>query len=152
MGGVPPGHEIRRSSCSKMSAWLVYSGRSIVRYGTSSLLNYVNVTASGSLEEFIGLEGCRSPCRKCKCSSDENMQESITQLPGGSYEIRLPWKRPPDDDLPDNHGYAVKRQVSLENQFRDRSDEWEINYCQQMREQLDMHGVSRYVPEEQITT
>ena len=38
--------------------------------------------------------------------------------------------------------------MSLENQFRDRPNEWEI-YCQQRREQLE-RGVSRHVPEEEL--
>ena len=38
--------------------------------------------------------------------------------------------------------------MSLENQFRDRPDEWEI-YCQQMREQLE-RGVFRHVLEEEL--
>lgn len=44
------------------------------------------------------------------------MQKSVTQLPDGSYEVRLSWKRSPKE-LPDNYDYAVKRQKSLENQF-----------------------------------
>lgn len=60
---------------------------------------------------------------------------------------RLPWKRSPEE-LPDNYDYAVKRQKSLENQFRDRPNEWEV-YCQQMRDQLE-RGVSWQVTQDEL--
>ncbi|XP_072178154.1 uncharacterized protein [Diadema setosum] len=75
------------------------------------------------------------------------MQESVKQRSDGSYEVGLPWKRPPDG-LPDNYDYAVKRQKSLENQFRNRPEEWEV-YCRQMRDQL-ARGVSRLVTQEEL--
>ncbi|XP_011670916.2 uncharacterized protein LOC100893156 [Strongylocentrotus purpuratus] len=129
--------------------WFVQGGPAA---NAAPLLNYVSVAASGSLEEFIGLETAGLEPRKCKCFSDdeketESMQKSVTQLPDGSYEVRLPWKRSPEE-LPDNYDYAVKRQKSLENQFRDRPNEWEV-YCRQMRDQLE-RGVSRQVTQDEL--
>nr|XP_054775061.1 uncharacterized protein LOC129283252 [Lytechinus pictus] len=128
--------------------WFIQGGPS----NTAPLLNYVNVVASGSLEEFIGLETAGLEPRKCKCISDEkgateSMMKSVNQLPDGSYEIRLPWKRSPEG-LPDNYEYAVKRQKSLENQFRNRPKEWEV-YCRQMKDQLE-RGVSRLVTQDEL--
>ncbi|XP_063962448.1 uncharacterized protein LOC135155912 [Lytechinus pictus] len=131
--------------------WFVQGGRST---SSTSLLNYINVSAIGPLEEFIGLETVGLEPKKCKCSSDvldkeatEAMQRSVTQLSDGSYEVRLPWRKSPDD-LPDNYNYAVKRLRSLENQFKNRHEDWDI-YCRQMRDQLK-RGVSRHVSEEEL--
>ena len=94
--------------------WFIQGGRSA---SSASLLNYVNVPAIGPIEEFIGLETVGLEPNRCKCSSNllnkgatEAMQQSVTQLPDGSYEIQLPWKKSPDD-LPDNYIYAVKRLI-----------------------------------------
>ncbi|PIK54720.1 hypothetical protein BSL78_08366 [Apostichopus japonicus] len=131
--------------------WFIQGGRSA---GSATLSNYVNVSAIGPIEEFIGLETVGLEPKKCKCSSDllnkgatEAMQQSVSQLSDGSYEIQLPWKKSPDD-LPDNYDYAVKRLRSLENQFKNREVEWET-YCKQMRDQLN-RGVSRYVTEREL--
>ena len=131
--------------------WFIQGGRSPC---STQMSNYINVSAIGPLEEFIGLETVGLQPRKCKCSSEisdrgatEAMQQSVRQQPDGSYEVQLPWKRSPED-LPDNYAYAVKRLKSLENQFKDRPKEWEV-YCKQMRDQLD-RGVSRRVTEKEI--
>ena len=97
--------------------WFIQGGRSA---SSTCLLNYVNVSAIGPIEEFIGLESVGLEPRRCKCSIDllnegatKAMEQSVTQLPDGSYEIQLPWKKSPED-LPDNYVFAVKRQKSLE--------------------------------------
>ena len=97
--------------------WFIQGGRSA---SSTCLLNYVNVSAIGPIEEFIGLESVGLEPRRCKCSTDllnegatKAMEQSVTQLPDGSYEIQLPWKKSPED-LPDNYVFAVKRQKSLE--------------------------------------
>ncbi|XP_071799964.1 uncharacterized protein [Asterias amurensis] len=112
------------------------------------------IQAIGPIEEFIGLESVGLEPRRCKCSTDllnecatKAMEQSVTQLPDGSYEIQLPWKKSPKD-LPDNYVFAVKRQKSLENQFRNRPKEWET-YCKQMTEQLQ-RGVSRKFSKEEL--
>ena len=131
--------------------WYIQGGRSC---GTTPLLNYLNVSAIGPVEEFIGLETMGLEPKRCKCSSDlldrnatDIMQQSMSQLPNGAYEVALPWKRSPED-LPDNYEYAVKRQKHLEKQFAKRPDEWEM-YCKQMRDQLK-RGVSRHVTDEEL--
>ena len=130
--------------------WFIQGGQAA---NSTPFINYINVTASGSLEEFLGLETAGLEPIRCKCLSDEektatdSMHKSVTQLPDGSYEVHLPWKQSPDG-LPDNYDYAVKRQKSLENQFRHRPEEWEV-YCQQMRDQL-ARGVSRHVTQEEL--
>ncbi|XP_022111565.1 uncharacterized protein LOC110990769 [Acanthaster planci] len=131
--------------------WFIQGGRSA---SSAMLVNYVNVSATGPLEEFLALEAAGLEPKRCRCSADlidknatEAMQQSVFQLPDGSYENRLPWKKPPDD-LPNNYDYAVKRLKSLENQFRNRPEEW-ATYCQQMRDQLK-RGVSRRITEEEL--
>ncbi|XP_071950886.1 uncharacterized protein [Antedon mediterranea] len=127
--------------------WFIQGGQ----LTTSALFNYVNVSAVGPMEDFLGIETMGLEPKKCKCSehltnrkATEAIDQSVKQLPNGTYEIRLPWKRAPND-LPDNYGYAVKRLKSLEKQFENRSIEWEV-YCEQMRDQLK-RGVSRRVTE-----
>ncbi|KAJ8032361.1 hypothetical protein HOLleu_25872 [Holothuria leucospilota] len=131
--------------------WFVQGGKTM---SLSSHANFVNVTASGPLEEFIGLDTVGLEPKRCKCSSDflnktatELMQKSVTQLPDGSYEIQLPWKKSPND-LPDNFSQAVKRLNSLEKQFQKRPKEWDT-YCRQMEDQLE-RGVSRRVSEAEL--
>ena len=131
--------------------WFIQGGKSA---GSTSLLNYVNVSAIGSLEEYIGLETAGLEPRRCQCTADlqeksatVTMEESVTRLADGSYQIGLPWKRSPDD-LPDNFQYAVKRQMCLEKQFAEKPEDWET-YCQQMRDQLN-RGVSRHVTTEEL--
>lgn len=131
--------------------WYIQGGRSP---SSTPLVNYLNVSAIGPLEEFIGLETAGLEPKRCKCTSDfldkgaiEAMEESVTQRQDGSYEIRLPWKRSPEE-LPDNYCYAVKRLNGLERQFKDRPDDWGV-YCKQMDDQL-RRGVSRHVTEEEL--
>ncbi|XP_072170561.1 uncharacterized protein [Diadema setosum] len=131
--------------------WFIQGGRS---GGPTALLNYVNVSAIGPLEEFLGLETAALQPRRCKCSTEilnrgatETMEQSVSQRQDGSYKVRLPWKNSPDS-LPDNYDYAVKRLHGLESQFRDRPEEWDV-YCKQMRD-LQHRGVSRRVSDAEI--
>ena len=131
--------------------WFIQGGRSP---SSTPLVNYVNVSAIGPLEEFIGLETAGLEPKKCKCTSEfldrgaiEAMEQSVTQREDGSYEIQLPWKKSPEE-LPDNYSFAVKRLNGLERQFRDRPDEWRV-YCKQMEDQL-CRGVSRHVTEDEL--
>ncbi|XP_071509981.1 uncharacterized protein [Diadema antillarum] len=131
--------------------WFIQGGRS---GGPTALLNYVNVSAIGPLEEFLGLETVALQPRRCKCSTEilnrgatKTMEQSVSQRQDGSYEVRLPWKKSPDS-LPDNYNYAVKRLHGLESQFRDRPEEWDV-YCKQMRD-LQHRGVSRRVSDTEI--
>nr|XP_054771582.1 uncharacterized protein LOC129279496 [Lytechinus pictus] len=131
--------------------WYIQGGRFA---GANPLLNYLNISATGPVEEFMGLETVGLEPRRCHCadevlnkSATESMQKSVTQLPDGSYQIDLPWKKQPDD-LPDNYLYAVKRLRSLEHQFANRQEEWEV-YCKQMKDQ-QMRGVSRHISKAQL--
>ncbi|XP_071948926.1 uncharacterized protein [Antedon mediterranea] len=130
--------------------WFIQGGQ----LTTSALFNYVNVSAVGPMEDFLGIETMGLEPKKSKCSehltnrkATEAIDQSVKQLPNGTYEIRLPWKRAPND-LPDNYGYAVKRLKSIEKQFENRSIEWEV-YCEQMKDQLK-RGVSRRVTEAEL--
>eukprot|EP00057_Strongylocentrotus_purpuratus_P005403 XP_003730892.1 PREDICTED: uncharacterized protein LOC100888831 [Strongylocentrotus purpuratus] len=131
--------------------WFIQGGHSS---STSRLSNYVNVSAIGPIEEFIGLETMGLEPKRCRCSSDlldrnatEIMQQSMSQLPDGAYEVALPWRKSPEN-IPDNYEYAVKRQKHLEKQFANKPEKWEV-YCKQMRDQLK-RGVSRQVTEEEL--
>ena len=131
--------------------WFIQGGRFP---GRNPILNYLNIAATGPLEELIGLETAGLEPRRCHCSEEalnksatELMQKSVIQLPEGEYQVALPWKKAPDD-LPDNYTYAVKRLKSLEHQFANRPEEWEI-YCRQMRDQVK-RGVSRHVSKAEL--
>lgn len=73
--------------------WFVQGGRAV---STVSLHNYLNISAVGSLEEYIGVETVGLEPRRCKCATymldrggNEAMLESIIQLPDDSYKIKL---------------------------------------------------------------
>ena len=131
--------------------WFIQGGRAT---NHTSSVNYVNVSAIGPVEDFLGLENAGLEPKRCKCASEsldrgaiKLMEESVVQHQDGSYEIQLPWKKSPEE-LPDNYHYAVRRLEGLERQFKDRPDEWKI-YCQQMEDQLS-RGVSRLVSTEEL--
>jgi len=92
--------------------------------------------------------------KRCKCNVDsqnkiatKSMQQSITRLDDGTYQIGLPWAKPPEG-LHNNYDYAVKRLQNLEEQFRKKPHEWDV-YCRQMQDQVERR-VARLVPQAEM--
>ncbi|XP_064643562.1 uncharacterized protein LOC135497661 [Lineus longissimus] len=135
--------------------WYVQGGSSPAgEIRTNAVTNFTLVTATSEIEDFLGIEHLGIAPKRCKCAVDEEnrvatekMQRSLTVLDNGTYQISLPWKRPPSD-LPNNYEYAVKRLQNLEKQFRKKPNEWDT-YCKQMDDQLT-RGVARFVPQSEM--
>ena len=71
------------------------------------------------------------------------MQQSITRLDDGTYQIGLPRVKSPEG-LSNNYDCAVRRLRNLEEQFKKKPHEWHI-YCRQMEDQV-YRRVVRFVP------
>ena len=117
-------------------------------------VNILSVAPSSELEQFLGLENEPFASKHCRCAinqenkvATETMKDSILQLNDGTYQVALPWRKPPSA-LPNNFNYAKRRLQNLEKQFQNRPHEWEI-YTKQMEDQLK-RGVSRVVPDSEL--
>ena len=129
--------------------WYIQGGSSQENLRINTALNFVQVSAAGELEDFLGIEKVGLEPKRCKCDLErenkratETMRQSLSKLEDGGYQISLPWKRPPTE-LPNNYDHALKRFSNLERQFQNKPKEWEI-YCKQMEDQLK-RGVAREV-------
>jgi hypothetical protein len=115
--------------------WYVQGGYGSENVLTNAVTNFTLVFATSELEDFLGIEKLGIEPKHCKCAkaATETMQQSLTMLESGAYQINLPWKKPPAE-LPNNYEYAAKRLINLEKQLRNKPHQWEVN-CKQMDDQ-----------------
>ena len=106
--------------------WYVQGGCNTDRPRCNALVNFTQVSALSEIEDFVGIERMGLEPKRCRCATEDqdkvatdSMQQSVTQLDDGTYQIGLPWKKSPQE-LPDNYTYAVNRFLNLEKQFKNK--------------------------------
>ncbi|XP_014675991.1 PREDICTED: uncharacterized protein LOC106815968 [Priapulus caudatus] len=134
--------------------WYVQGGHSSSEVLCNATVHFTQVTAISEIEDFLGIDRVGIEPRRCKCTmedqdkiANDSMQQSVTRLEDGTYQISLPWRKSPQG-LPNNHDYAVKRFLNLEKQFKNKPRQWEV-YCKQMEDQVK-RGVARVVSADEM--
>ena len=134
--------------------WYIQGGQRTNDVITNAIVHFIQVAATGEIEEFLAIERAGLEPKRCKCDmqaennrATETMKQSLTKLEDGAYQINLPWKKMPTD-LPNNYEYALKQFLNLERQFKNKSQEWDT-YCKQMDDQLK-RGVAREISQSEL--
>ena len=103
----------------------------IISCKSSTIANFSRISASGELEDFFSIERSGLEPKTCKCREKDRdelattfMKNNVKQIDGTrKFEIKLPWVISPEN-LPNNYDYALKRFLSLEAQFKNRTHGW----------------------------
>jgi hypothetical protein len=120
--------------------WYVQGGCGSENVLTNAVTNFTLVSATRELEYFLGIEKLGIEPKRCKCAIDEEkraatetMQQSLTMLESGAYQINLPWKKTPAE-LPNNYEYTTKCLVNLENHISGKFtvNRWTISYNEEL--------------------